>query len=371
MDPRHPEGSGEGAGPAPDSPRLAPDGAADAFFTPCLHGFPPTRRSAAVGPPPETGGGEGEAQAVPPRWLEGRDGPLPAVNDEEGLRLPTALPPVIDAHVHLFPDRVFEAIWRWFDQHGWPIRYRLQAPGVIDFLLGRGVEQVIALHYSHTPGMARSLNHFIAGLTLDHPRVHGLATVLPGEPDAPQILAEAFELGLKGVKLHCHVQRFSPDDPHLAELYAVCEAYDRPLVMHAGREPSSAAYGVDTYALCNVERTARVLRDFPRLKLCIPHLGADEFEGYGRLLERHDTLWLDTTMALAGYFPVDPPRRLLEIRPDRILYGTDFPNLPYAWDREVRRIIGWRLPEADLAAMLGENARALYDLPDTHALAAR
>lgn len=351
----------------------SPDDAAEAFV-PCLHGLP--GRGGERGAGPHSGSDReavtaGAPEALPRRWLEGREGPLPAVDDREGPTLPASLPPVIDAHVHLFPDRVFEAIWRWFDRHGWPIRYRLQAPAVIDFLLGRGVEQVVALHYSHTPGMARSLNRFIAELTAADPRVHGLATVLPGEPDAPAILAEAFELGLKGVKLHCHVQRFSPDAPHLAELYAVCEAYDRPLVMHAGREPSSAAYGVDTYALCNVARTARVLEDFPRLKLCIPHLGADEFEGYGRLLERHDTLWLDTTMALAGYFPVDPPRRLLEIRPDRILYGTDFPNLPYAWDREARRIMDLGLSEPALAAMLGENARALYALPATGALPPR
>ena len=165
------------------------------------------------------------------------------------------------------------------------------------------------------------------------------------------------------MKLHCHVQRFSPDAPELAEIYQACSDAGLPLVMHAGREPSSQAYGVDTYALCNVDRVARVLADFPRLKLCVPHLGADEFEGYARLLERHDTLWLDTTMTLADYFPVSPPRRLLDVRPERILFGTDFPNLPYAWDREVKQVLGLGLPEAQLALLLGENARSLYDLP--------
>src|SRR5690606_37361234 len=170
--------------------------------------------------------------------------------------------------------------------------------------LSRGVERVIALHYSHTPGMAQGLNRYVAGLAGTNPRITGLATVLPGEPGAEDVLREACSLGLKGVKLHCHVQRFSPDAADLEALYQVCSDAGRPMVIHAGREPSSDAYGVDTYALCNVDRVERVLRDFPRLQLCVPHLGADEFEGYGRLLERYDNLWLDTTMALAGYLPV-------------------------------------------------------------------
>jgi predicted TIM-barrel fold metal-dependent hydrolase len=92
----------------------------------------------------------------------------------------------------------------------------------------------------------------------------------------------------------------------------------------------------------------------------VPHLGCDEFDAYQRLLERHDNLWLDTTMAVAGYFPVDTPWRLLETRPERVLYGTDFPNLPYAWDRELLRIVEHRLGDEALAALLAGNARELY-----------
>ena len=41
---------------------------------------------------------------------------------------------IVDAHVHLFPERVFEAIWHWFDKHAWNIRYRLHAEEVVEFL---------------------------------------------------------------------------------------------------------------------------------------------------------------------------------------------------------------------------------------------
>jgi predicted TIM-barrel fold metal-dependent hydrolase len=291
-------------------------------------------------------------------------GPMPGLDDEAGDYVPGSLPPIVDAHVHLFPDPLFEAIWAWFERHGWPIRYRLRAREVLDFLFARGVEQVVGLHYAHKPGIARGLNQFMASLAADEPRLCGLATVLPGEPEAPAILDEAFALGLRGVKLHCHVQCFAPDHPSLAEVYEVCSRWDRPLVIHAGREPNSPAYKVDPNLVCGVERIAAVLRDWPRMRVCVPHFGADEFEGYLALLERHDNLWLDSTMMLADYFPLPPPRALLERRPDRIMYGSDFPNLPYSWDRELRLLDERGIDPEALESICGRTARGLFGLSD-------
>ncbi len=288
--------------------------------------------------------------------------PLPGLDDEEGPRVDPGLPPVVDAHVHLFPDGVFEAIWRWFGKYGWPVRYQLKTPEVVAFLLSRGVSRIVALSYAHKPGMARTLNRYMAEVCRAEPRVHGLATVMPGEPGATQVLDEALALGLRGVKLHCHVQVFSPDDPRLHEIYAWCAAHDAPLVMHAGRAPRSEAYPVDPYQLCSADRVERVLRDHPKLRLLVPHLGGDEFEAYLGLLERYDHLWLDTTMMGAGYFDFDVPLDRFLARPERILYGTDFPNLPYAWDRELKRLSDHGLEDAELGGLLGANAEAFFGL---------
>jgi predicted TIM-barrel fold metal-dependent hydrolase len=287
--------------------------------------------------------------------------PLPTLGDPEGARLPEGLPAVVDGHVHLFPDRIFRAIWRWFDNYGWPVRYKLQTPDVLDFLFSRGVTRVVALHYAHAPGIARMMNAFMAEVMRAEPRVVGVATVLPGEPDAVDIVKEGFALGLRGVKLHCHVQCFSPDDERaLFPIYELCEREGKPLVIHAGREPASDALKCNPHEICSAERTARVLRAFPKLTMVVPHLGADEFAAYEILLERHDNLYLDTTMMLADYFPELPSfTRLLAARPDRIYYGTDFPNLPYAWDREIIRLAK-SVPDAVLPALLSGTVNALF-----------
>lgn len=296
-----------------------------------------------------------------------RGEPTRLLNDAEGATIPAAARaagPVLDAHVHLFPERLFEAIWRWFDKHAWEIRYRLHAEQVLEFLDARGVDQVAGLCYAHAPGLARVLNGFMRALADAHPRrVIPLGTVLPGEPDAGAIAREALgPLGLRGLKLHCHVQRLSADDPRLDEIYAACADAKKPVVIHAGREPNSPAYGIDTHAICEAARLERVLQRFPSLTVIVPHLGADEYEAYAALLDRYEHLWLDTTMAIAGFIGESAtPMSIVRGRAERLLYGSDFPNLPYAWDRELRRLAAAQLDPGSAAALFGGNARKLFE----------
>ena len=285
------------------------------------------------------------------------------LTEPEGERIPGGLR-VFDAHVHLFPDRMFDAIWRWFDAYAWPIRYRLYAEQVVEFLLARGVSRFTGLLYAHKPGMARDLNRFMAELARAHSQLVPLGTVYPGEPDAEAVVREALALGLRGIKLHCHVQKVAPNDPRLDPVYALCAAARVPVLIHAGREPSFAAYGVDTRKLCGADQVDDVLRRHPALTLIVPHLGADEFGAYAVLLARHPNLWLDTTMAIGGFLEAgeggaDTPGKLFPRHADRLLYGTDFPNIPHAWDRELN-VIRASVPAARQAAVLYENAAKLF-----------
>jgi len=268
---------------------------------------------------------------------------------------------IVDAHVHLFPPRVFDAIWRWFDKHAWKIEYRLRAEEVIEFLSSRGIDRLVGLCYSHAPDMARALNRFMAELAGAHPQLIALGTVLPGEPDAAAIVDEAFRLGLRGLKLHCHVQKFAPDDPRMDPIYARAADAGRPIVIHAGRQPCLAAYGVDIHALCSAGAVRRVLERHPTLTVIVPHLGIDEDGEYLAMLGELEHLYLDTTMVVAGY--LGPPAidaAALEKHSNRILYGTDFPNIPYAWDRELDWLRAQPISDEARARILGANALALF-----------
>src|SRR6202048_3063422 len=123
---------------------------------------------------------------------------------------------LIDAHVHLLPDRLIEAIRRWFDEHAWDIQYRLGVDQCIATLKAGGVERMVALPYAHKPGMAQALNAFTLELARRHPEVVPCCTVFPGEEGAERILEEALGSGdFHGVEMQSHVQRVAPDDPRL------------------------------------------------------------------------------------------------------------------------------------------------------------
>ncbi len=128
------------------------------------------------------------------------------------------------------------------------------------------------------------------------------------------------------------------------------------MVMHVGREPRSTAYRCDPYQLCRADKLERVLKNYPRLKICVPHLGFNETAAYRKLIERYDNLWLDTTMVLTDYFPIDETIELDRFRIERFMYGSDFPNIPYAWDRELNWLKASGLAYDDLAWVLNQSA---------------
>lgn len=261
------------------------------------------------------------------------------LQETEGAMVPADMPLIIDSHVHVFPPNVFSAVWKWFDKNAWEIRYRMETSQIFDFLLSHGVKHIIALQYAHKPAIARQLNRYlIETMGAFAGSVSGMATVFPSEDGAADILQEAFDSGLKGVKLHAHVQGFEMNADYMDCLYDCCQRNRKPMIMHVGRQPKSDAYCCDLNELCCAAKLERVLRSFPGLKICVPHLGFDEFTEYRELTEKYDNLWLDTTMVMTDYFPAPKGFDLSLYRRDRVMYGSDFPNIPFAWDRELKAL---------------------------------
>jgi len=288
---------------------------------------------------------------------------LPTLDDIEGNTIPAGFPKVIDTHVHVFPDGMFKAVRRWFDENAWHIRYQLSTSQVFDFLLSRGVSHIIALQYAHTPGIAGQLNQYLANICRQYSnRVTGMATVFPGEKNAGTILQEAFDSGLSGLKLHAHVQCFDINADDTARIFDVCQSNNKPVVIHFGKEPKSPVYRCDPHTICGADKLARVLTNFPKLNICVPHLGFSETGEYKRLIEKNDNLWLDTTMALTDYFHIQERIDLQEYRIDRIMYGSDFPNIPYAWDRELKWLRDSHLGDDKLDMILNINAADFFNL---------
>jgi predicted TIM-barrel fold metal-dependent hydrolase len=93
-------------------------------------------------------------------------------------------------------------------------------------------------------------------------------------------------------------------------------------------------------------------------------MGAFDTQGFVDLLDVHPNLYVDTTMALtpkaAAYVGADPAAitdALLVRHQDRILFGSDFPVIPYDYDEERRWAWERPLPDTVRVKIFRDNAR--------------
>jgi predicted TIM-barrel fold metal-dependent hydrolase len=270
----------------------------------------------------------------------------------------------VDAHTHLHPPRLFGAIRRWFAEHtDWNLDGPTEPAEVAAALRAAGVERFAFFSYAHRPGMARELNRWLRDAAAALPDGIPLGTVHAEDDDPAGIVEEACGAwGFAGVKLHIQVQRFHPDDPRMHPVYERLVALDRALVIHVGTGPHTNEFT----GLAGFER---VLRRIPTLRAAICHMGAFETRTALELLDRYPNLHLDTTMAMTPastrFTRIDPGivRDADLVRhADRILFGSDFPNLPYPYEEERRGLWARDLPLAVYRRIFYENARAFFRL---------
>jgi predicted TIM-barrel fold metal-dependent hydrolase len=269
---------------------------------------------------------------------------------------------IIDFHTHFFPESLFRAIWKWFDAYGWDIRNRVLADELIQELKSTGTSKMVLLNYAHKPGMSRMLNEWTREFADQHPEVIPFGTVHPFDEDWDEIVTHCFEgYGFYGLKLHAIVLGIAADDPVFFPIYEKIEESGKILMLHAGNGPRLERSVANTSNVAGVERVKVILERYPNLKLVIPHLGADEVDEFFDLMEEHENLWMDTTMTLAGYFPRKPSLARIEELSDRILYGSDAPNIPYALDVEMNNIKKWFSKEVQ-EKLFFKNAQKLLNL---------
>jgi predicted TIM-barrel fold metal-dependent hydrolase len=266
--------------------------------------------------------------------------------------------PVVDVHTHLMPDRLFQAVRRYFRAHLWHPRYDAPTEELVQTLLDMGVARFVFSSYAHRADMSRSLNHWVANVESTFaPHAIGFATFHPDDAELLPVLAdEAFgKLGLRGAKLHPQVGRFGVDDPRLDPVYARAVEAGAIILIHAGRLPEPNEH-------VGARAFQRMMRRFPTLKTIVAHAGADEFDAFFDLCATYAGVYLDTAMVFNRFLGGPPPiQRVLEFQ-DRVLYGSDFPNIPYAVQSGVEAILDLRLGRALEEKLLCTNAARLFGL---------
>lgn len=274
---------------------------------------------------------------------------------------------LVDLHVHFLPERVLAKVWAYFDLAGrhygmdWPVRYRLPEPERLAVLRGLGVRTFAPLVYPHKPGMAEWLNEWVLGFAGRADGAVPTATLF-AEPGVDRYLAAALRAGARVVKVHVQVGGFDPRDEVLRPAWGLLAETGVPVVVHCGHGPLRGAFtGLDVFAA--------VLAEHPRLVAVLAHAGMPDFAGALALVHRHPGVHLDTTMVGVPFserfapLPADWAARLAGVA-DRVVLGTDFPNIPYDYASQLRAVAGWaaadeRLGPAFLRAVLHDTPLGL------------
>lgn len=282
----------------------------------------------------------------------------PAANAD---RDPLAVPPVddadvpawtaalgldglVDAHVHFLPERMMTKVWAYFDaarEHygiDWPVHYRLPEFERLAILRKLGVLEFAPLVYPHKPGMAAWLNGWVADFAAEVPEAVPTATLYP-EPGVHGYLEDAVRAGVRCIKVHVQVGDFDPRDPLLDPAWGLLAEAGLPVIVHCGHGPMRGRFtGLDVFA--------EVLAAHPRLTAVLAHAGMPDHEAALDLVARYPRVHLDTTMVGVPFIeplcPLPPhwPARLADIA-DRVVLGTDFPNIPYDYATQLRAIASW------------------------------
>ncbi|MFJ6748095.1 MULTISPECIES: amidohydrolase family protein [unclassified Streptomyces] len=244
------------------------------------------------------------------------------------------LPGLIDVHTHFMPERVMAKVWAYFDAAGplvgrpWPIAYRYEEDERLAVLRGFGVRAFTSMVYPHKPGMARWLNAWAADFAARTPDCLRTATFFPEDGAAEYVRAEVAD-GARVFKAHVQVGGYDPADARLDAVWGVLAEAGTPVVIHCGSGPAPGKH-------TGPEPIARLLARHPRLRLVIAHMGMPEYTDFLDLATRYREVHLDTTMTFTDFaeqaapFPRGERGRLAELG-DRVLFGSDFPHIPYGY----------------------------------------
>jgi predicted TIM-barrel fold metal-dependent hydrolase len=99
---------------------------------------------------------------------------------------------------------------------------------------------------------------------------------------------------------------------------------------------------------------------FPELRIVAGHIGHPWTEEMVGLAWKHENIYIDTSAYLPRYYPQPLLQFLKSYGKSKVLFGTNFPQLPFEKCVEQARALD--LPEDARSAFFHENARRVFKL---------
>ncbi len=256
---------------------------------------------------------------------------------------------IIDAHAHIFPDKIAEkaseGISQFYDLH---VEYN----GMIETLLAQGekaaIDRYIVQSVATVPHQVESINNFIAESVAKYPdKFTGFAAIHPDYEDVAGEIERIQKLGLKGLKLHPDFQHFQVDDEKAFPIYEAAEG-KLPILFHVGDF---------RYDYSGPERLYRVHKRFPKLTIIGAHLaGWSEWERAEELFS-DGSIYADLSSSLYAFTPERAEEIIRHLGTKRVMFGTDYPM--WGAEEELARFNAMSFTEEEREDILCNNALRL------------
>jgi uncharacterized protein len=278
---------------------------------------------------------------------------------------------IVDAHVHILPDRVRRHLGQICDLDPWFGACHARsdaavesADGLVEAMDAAGVDRAVCFTWPFAdPGLCAEGNDYLAAAVRRHPdRLVGFGCVQPRSPGAAAEVERCARLGLRGIgELNADAQRWGLEDEEvLAPVVRASVTAGLPWTLHCS-EPVGHAYAGKGTA--TPDRVAALALRHPELIIIGAHLGGG-LPFYAHMPEVRAlcraNLHLDTAAVPFLYEPSVYRAVVEAVGADRLLLGTDHPLLRAP--RYLRTLRGLDLGDEATAAILGGNAAQLLGL---------
>ena len=278
--------------------------------------------------------------------------------------------PVVDAHVHILPDRVRRdlaavcAADAWFGACHAPGAAVASAEDLVEAMDAAGVDRAVCFTWPFVdPGLCAEGNDYLAAAVRRFPsRLVGFGCVQPADPGAAAEVERCARLGLRGLgELNADAQGWSlEDEAAVGPVARAAVDAGLPWTLHCS-EPVGHQYpGKGT---ATPDRVAALAARHPELTIVCAHLGGG-LPLYAHMPEVGElcraSLYFDTAAVPFLYRPSVYAAVVEAVGADRLLFGTDHPLLRAP--RYLATLRGLGLAGEVEAAILGGNAARLLGL---------
>ena len=268
--------------------------------------------------------------------------------------------PVIDAHVHLYPDTLAPKVVPMLSERfGNAPAFDGTVVGCAANAAEAGITLSINLPVATTPDHVGHTNAFwaqyAAKTKIGEGAVMSLSALHPKTPDAANEVCEIARIGFTGIKFHPEYQNFRFNDVCMNDIWAAMAESGLVAYLHAGGERVfSAPFHSSPSEILTLHQR------FPKLKIAAAHLG-----GFGMWDEVEEMLiGEDVFLDLSHTFfwmPNEQIFRMIRMHgANRILFGTDAPwQDPAAVISEFLKL---PLSEKERHAICYETASELFEI---------